>query len=117
MGTIISTCVGRPDMAGMGAGGYHLQWRELEPGAKGNALGPEEGWQDGAKLVGPGKTVGKRKLSPPSRCQVRVRARLQGCTCGEGDDGFVACAEAGTCLWTPWSNPSTPATPIAAQPA
>jgi len=146
MGTIVSTCVGRPDMSAVakltqlksafdqglltqaeydakraevsvGAGGYHLQWRELEPGAKGNALGPEEGWQDGAKLVGPGKTVGKRKLNPPSRCQVRVRARLQGCTCGEGDDGFVACAEAGTCLWTPWSNPSTPATPIAAQPA
>ena len=94
-----------------GQGGYFLQWRELEVGA---AVGPEDGWTNGVKLVGAGKAVGKGKLQPPLRCQVRVRARIGPCTCSCGDAGFVECADAGNCKWTNWSQPSALATPIAA---
>ena len=80
----------------------------------GAAVGPEDGWTNGVKLVGAGKAVGKGKLQPPLRCQVRVRARIGPCTCSCGDAGFVECADAGNCKWTNWSQPSALATPIAA---
>lgn len=50
------------------------------------------------------------------RSQVRVRARLDACTCAAGQtaDGAAKAAERGylscTCTWTPWSVPSVLAT-------
>ena len=58
--------------------------------------------------------VGKGKLNPPKRCQVRVRARIGACSCACGDSAFLECAETGSCSWTPWSQPSAPATPTPA---
>ena len=52
--------------------------------------------------------------------QVRVRARLGPCKCGlstDADYSYLKCAEEGAekgCMWTPWSLPSAPATPTAA---
>ena len=94
---------------------YHLQWRELPPGlAPADVTEEAHPWNDGLKLVGPGKLVGKGKLKPPMRCQVRAKARIGPCLCAFGDENYRSCSENGACKWTPWSQPSAPCTPLAA---
>ena len=65
--------------------------------------------------------ISKRNLNSKYQYQVRVRARIGPCVCGKGDvsakeDDYVQCAaEESKCehLWTPWSNPSAPVSPLA----
>ena len=98
-------------------GAYHVQWREF----KADSMNNEDDWQNPKKLVKRSSFVSKKSLDVNKQYQVRVRARLGPCKCGNGENNssstewdYLLCGSEDNpagCQWTPWSQPSAPATP------